>query len=318
MSEQEFKKIARGLAHALKAKKYDVPHSVLLHAIAAMAGETDWHVLKAHAQSPAQPTEALHGVPVIRLGEQSLSLNTLRRLSGSGDIRAIVEVELNSLLDFDLDAFLDELSERMTGSAVGLSDISYQVVHPAGSISASQDLALDVFQNLSDWKPKQLKLYGLDPLFEKADSALKAPRFIISEGAVAIEVVAAEVNWEGLNSLGHDAESTTPVPAKAYTDDRVIEVSFDAATWFQAATDVEIVQLAQCGYGGDYPADNVAIALATENEDLAELHRYLERRVDTRNECGFECHVDPAAALAWITQHRPALLGQLASSEEKN
>ena len=49
MKDEEIKSIARELGRALKAKGHPVPHSVLLHAIAAVRGETDWHVHSAQA-----------------------------------------------------------------------------------------------------------------------------------------------------------------------------------------------------------------------------------------------------------------------------
>jgi hypothetical protein len=41
------KKLAGSIGRVLSAKGYDVPHSVLLHGLAAAAGYTNWHVLAA-------------------------------------------------------------------------------------------------------------------------------------------------------------------------------------------------------------------------------------------------------------------------------
>ena len=69
--------------------------------------------------------------PIIRVGDPPLSASVLKELEAKDDIRAIVEIEGSELLDenFNLEAFLDHVSERITGSLCGLSDITYKVVH---------------------------------------------------------------------------------------------------------------------------------------------------------------------------------------------
>src|SRR5437879_738008 len=72
--------------------------------------------------------------------------------------------------------------------------------------------------------------------------------------------------------------SRPPIEAEVHSDDGVHEVTFDAALWFAQATDDEIRDLAKCGWGGDYPAD--AVALFFEDSDpgdgaVAELFAYL-------------------------------------------
>jgi len=52
------------------------------------------------------------------------------------------------------------------------------------------------------------------------------------------------------------------IKAKAWSDDRNVEVEFDATPYFQQASALEILQLACCGWAGDYPADDVATYVA--------------------------------------------------------
>jgi hypothetical protein len=308
MKDQELKKLAKGLGRALKLKKYVVPHSVLLHAVAAIAGETNWHVVTANAKPTEVPeTKTSSNIPVLKLGDPALSTNALMRMEAAEDIRAIVEMELNTLLEGDFEGFLDELSERITGSIAGLSDISYRVVHP----TAEGDLALSVYQNLTDWKPDQLKAYGLNALLEDATTVLDRPKgFSGTSDTVMLEVTAAMLEWNDGGIEDEDSD-TNGIPAECHSDDRVFEVSFDAAPWFARATDQEILRLANCGFGGDYPADEVSMSMAGRNADLKELHKYVERVHGKGRDCGYECHVDSAAALAWIKQHRPVLLDQI-------
>jgi hypothetical protein len=70
---------------------------------------------------------------------------------------------------------------------------------------------------------------------------------------------------------------------------------------FESATDAQIRALAECGWGGDYPADEVAGAMRTIREVDA-----LFVLVELRG-AGYECYVEPGGALAWVAEHRPHL-----------
>jgi hypothetical protein len=98
------------------------------------------------------------------------------------------------------------------------------------------------------------------------------------------------------------------IRATVRVDDADLGVDFDATRWFEAATDAQIQALAECGWGGDYPADEVAGAMRTIREVDA-LFVLIELRG-----AGYECSVDSRDALAWVAEHRPRL--QLAQPEE--
>lgn len=98
------------------------------------------------------------------------------------------------------------------------------------------------------------------------------------------------------------------IPSYCHTDDRRIEVNFDATPWFSHASDKEITDLAACGFGGDYPADEVAIWMADYNADVARMFLYIEAVTTPKHSEGFECHVDERTATAWVKKHRPYLV----------
>jgi len=98
-------------------------------------------------------------------------------------------------------------------------------------------------------------------------------------------------------------EENLQVKAECHTDDHAATADFDAAPWFKNADDKDILELVECGFGGDYPADNVAIWMATHNIDIKRMFQYLETR-----RTGFECHVDPTQAVRWIKERRPHLM----------
>lgn len=104
------------------------------------------------------------------------------------------------------------------------------------------------------------------------------------------------------------------IPAEAHSDDYNLEVKFDAAGWFLQASDEEITALADCGWGGDVPADAVAQHFEGIFPEITELFRYLEiiREDPSKEDCsGFECHVESGPALDWIVDHRPELAKRL-------
>jgi hypothetical protein len=55
MTTKTMKSLARSMGKALKAKGHVVPHSVLLHVLAASSGKSNWHVLAAKKEDPETP-----------------------------------------------------------------------------------------------------------------------------------------------------------------------------------------------------------------------------------------------------------------------
>jgi hypothetical protein len=98
------------------------------------------------------------------------------------------------------------------------------------------------------------------------------------------------------------------IKAEVHTDCRTAEAKFDATHWFEQATDNEILDLADCGWGGDFASDAVAeyyndTASDPAVEEVFKVLHILRRKEDI----GFECNVDETDALAWVKEHRPWL-----------
>jgi hypothetical protein len=153
MTTKTTKKLAALLGLALKGEGYDVPHSVLLRGLAAVAGQTDWQVMSVPENSTAAPQQTMTltsddpayvqklpeaedasrsqtSPPIIRLADIFLSVSQLRELEARDDVRVIVEVELNDLLLLGSNPgeFLDALSETITGHYEGFENPTYKVV----------------------------------------------------------------------------------------------------------------------------------------------------------------------------------------------
>lgn len=102
------------------------------------------------------------------------------------------------------------------------------------------------------------------------------------------------------------------IHAETHPDDHAMEVEFDATPWFEQASPEEIVDLAECGWGGDLPADQVAEFFEESDEDVSAMFSYVHLRHKTsRDGFGFECYVDSGDALEWIKANRPELYDAL-------
>lgn len=125
------------------------------------------------------------------------------------------------------------------------------------------------------------------------------------------------VGWEATAALRRVLEEIDGPPmtlpggaifATAWSDDRVIEIEFDARPWFWTAETEEIVDLAKCGWRGSEPSDQVAMYMAEQHDGLADLFKYLElvnNRGSVRETVGFECSVNEDEAVQWLEKHRP-------------
>ncbi len=97
------------------------------------------------------------------------------------------------------------------------------------------------------------------------------------------------------------------IKAECHSDDRVIEATFDATPYFVQASAKSITALAECGWGGDYPADYVAQFMAEHDEEVSKVFQYLDLVGDQKDAPGFECHVDEADTMAWLRENHKAL-----------
>lgn len=110
-------------------------------------------------------------------------------------------------------------------------------------------------------------------------------------------------------------ESEVVIPAEVHSDDQIVQVEFDAESWFAHASDDQIKSLAYINFGGGEPADVVAEHLEHQNAEIAALFSYLAIKAG-KNDIGFECYVDPTYAMAWIEEHRPHLVNEINSADD--
>lgn len=98
------------------------------------------------------------------------------------------------------------------------------------------------------------------------------------------------------------------VRADVHSDDFRQRCDFDAAPWLEKASDEEIVKLAGCDWGGDYPADAVAYGLEATSQGISDVLKYCCDAHKYGITMGFEVQVHSDDALAWLGEHRPHIL----------
>lgn len=102
------------------------------------------------------------------------------------------------------------------------------------------------------------------------------------------------------------------IPAEVHSDDHKVTANFDAVAYFVQASDDELVALVDCGFSGDYPADEVAQFMSDLDEGVERVFMYLSFEPEHFGDrVGFECHVDQGPALLWIKAHRPTAYQRL-------
>jgi hypothetical protein len=108
----------------------------------------------------------------------------------------------------------------------------------------------------------------------------------------------------------------TPIAARAWTDDRVIDVSFDAWPYLNNITDEVLFDLAAIGVRGDYPSDQVAYWTATYDSNLRAMFNYIETLMNAGRDIGFECAVDPQGFMDYVRDERPELWLKIQADED--
>lgn len=108
--------------------------------------------------------------------------------------------------------------------------------------------------------------------------------------------------------------SDEPVKAKAWEDKLGVNaaVKFDASTWFDQASDADIVALADDEWAMSDLADSVALFCADGDPKLKEM------LADLPKDGSFSCEVDREQAMAWVQKFRPELHPELVAAAEEN
>jgi len=141
-------------------------------------------------------------------------------------------------------------------------------------------------------------------LFNPDEDGVEQPQLEIYDRAKALEVGVIEEEVPG------------HIEAECHSDDHAYEVSFNAAPWFQQASVEELQALKDCGWGGDYAADEVAEFMEHRDKGVSAMFTYLHTAKLPDDLSGFECYVEEDSAMAWLETHRPKVFAILVAKNE--
>lgn len=114
----------------------------------------------------------------------------------------------------------------------------------------------------------------------------------------------------GWNPPEFAQQTAAQITAHARSDDGVVEVIIDAQPFLRQAEKEEIQGLIDCGWRGDYAADEIyhrACSAGCAEAKKLEAYLGLGPKMLNGDDVGFEVSVDEEEVRAWISAHRPEL-----------
>lgn len=308
-TETELKAIAKATGAALKRSGHAVPHSVLLHALAAALNKRDWHVLKASLSGDV-PQIAEAATPKSILATLSNRTLFLLRLAYAAGKPVALEQKTESQLVAD--------SLAVVGQVDGL-------LHWVGWSLPGTLLVAESKVDAGDFRPEKPAAAGSFKMqlphaqleFEVGYSAEKG--WYPSTHGVAVVFQQLEQQVLDADLLrGGPAFSGPSVTVSFHTDDYRFETDFDAQAFLQQASAQTLKDIFEVGFTGDICTDKIAEYMADKglNETISEAFTYLDalNKALSRahgDSVGFECKVDGEDYLNWMAVHRTPLLASM-------
>ena len=102
------------------------------------------------------------------------------------------------------------------------------------------------------------------------------------------------------------------VIAEVHSDDHRAKAEFDIRPILLQADHGWLLDLARCDWGGDQPADELALKAESYDDNVIRFFEYIRTA-----ETGFECSTDGDHALTWLRDHRPDAWENLVADLEK-
>jgi len=332
--QTEVKGIAKAVGASLKRAGHQVPHSVLLHALAAALDKRDWHKLKASLNNLVEedmaPTAAsksfasqlytsdtlgllrlayvlgrpVQPLPINDEEAQQAALAAIGTIAGTvvfHDLVLASELNPRGWLLADPD---DTVRKRMGIGRLSFAQFSFTT--PYGTYSVDAEYAPNPGWSLSELgKQELMDLLAAVPegrLFPSGTEMLGNAEHLPPIGQASV-----------LNDLVMPARESGPsVKAHFWTDDHRFEVDFDAQAYFAQAPVDNLLAIAEVGFRGDYCTDWVAEFMQGRNAEIDEGFEYISalQKANLRDPVGFECRVDSEDFYRWMDVHRRSELAQ--------
>lgn len=100
------------------------------------------------------------------------------------------------------------------------------------------------------------------------------------------------------------------IRAEVHDDEFRTSAKFDATSWFEQASDSEIIELASIDWSNNTATDTVAEFYEGHNVGSPDTVDDVFKAVNVLD-TGFEVSVESADAIAWIQEKRPHLMNQI-------
>ena len=314
-TEAELKAVAKAIGSSLKRAGHTVPHSTVLHAVAAALDKRDWHKLKAHIgteRSPGGSSPAAAATPPQMSDYSERTWFFLRLAKALGRPVTALPAEDTLALAAALQACGNGLDGVLSWGGWNLpATLTFQTACiDAGDFAPDQAATAGTLTVRLAAGPEVRIEAGYAKGQGWYASAKGSAQFYEQlEAAVS----KADVLGAGVAATDNTSQLQGPVvQAKFWTDDRTFEISFDARPYLMHAPEQALTAIINVGYVGDQCTDWVAEYVAQKglNEDLSEAFTYLGalQKARRKDPVGFECEVDREGLLAWMAELRPELL----------
>lgn len=316
IDSKELKAVAKAVGASLARSGHPVPHTAVLNALASAANKKSWNVLKAVvAQAPQQnqPSNALAQRPVAPEPVYTNGTWFLLQLAyalGHGIPAAdlVEEKDVRAWALSKTTCGLDGLLKWGGWNLPATLDISTCKLDAGDFVPETNSVERGTFKvNLATGEPLVFHV-----------SYSKATGWILSDTDAALvradlerRVPRKELIDQGL-ALGH---ASYAIPALVETDDDMRRVDFDAAGFFQTASqeDIQAIidQVGNDGLAMDKVAD-WAHDFGPKKDELRQLQAYLED-LQRNPECetGYTCRLEMAAVVDWLQANRPEVLAKV-------
>jgi hypothetical protein len=313
-SEAELKAVAKAIGSSLKRSGHSVPHSIMLHAVAAALDKRDWHKLKASltnttsietsiaAQQPTPPTYNARTWFFLRL---AWAIGRPLPNLPASDEEALAEAL--QVCGAEHSGVLRWSGWNMPGTLnVQTSKVDVGDFSPSNAKRPGEFLL-----NL-----KEVGQVSIEVFFSENEGTWVTSSKGVADFIALLEHRVPDERIRGVTPVV-DSKATARGPyvnAEFWTDDRVFEVEFDARPYLQQASDDELAGIIEVGFRGDYETDNIAQYVSTEglSVELNEAFDYIGamQKSKLKDPPGFEVAVDVNQYLKWLDEQRPLVLAR--------
>ena len=315
IDSKELKAVAKAVGASLARSGHPVPHTAVLNALASAANKKSWNVLKAVAdQAPRQSHPSKTVAQCVLAPEPTYTNGTwfllqLAYALGHGipssdtvdekDVREWAFSKTGSGLEgtlkwggWNLPATLSIATCEL--DAGEFAPETNSVTHGSFSVSMPNGVPMTFYVSYS--KASGWILSATDAALARADLENRVPR-------------------KELIKLGLAAGAAAyAIPAIVETDDDMRRVDFDAAGFFQTASQEDIQSIIDQAGDDGLAMDKVADwaqDFGSKKEELRQLQAYLED-IQQNPECetGYTCRLEMATVVDWLQVHRPEVLAK--------